>query len=157
MTALRFMLVEVSKLIPEIITLWVLRVSPDLIMLFLLDKFNWVLLTSNFLQQRKIFNQCIGRICSYFWFSVCNRSYRRYTYSHQSPIFEWKRVFNRKKNYHLINVMTMCDSNLTFINLVAKWPGSSHDAFVWSNSALCEMFESGNTASCWYSVTVPTL
>lgn len=40
--------------------------------------------------------------------------------------------------------MAVCDSNLKFLNLVAKWPGSSHDAFVFSNSVLCQMFENGN-------------
>lgn len=40
--------------------------------------------------------------------------------------------------------MAVCNSNLNFLNLVAKWPGSSHDAFVFSNSVLCQMFENGN-------------
>lgn len=49
-----------------------------------------------------------------------------------------------EKNFHSINVMAVCDSNLKFLNLVAKWPGSSHDAFVFSNSVLGQMFENSN-------------
>ncbi|XP_061173676.1 putative nuclease HARBI1 [Saccostrea echinata] len=45
--------------------------------------------------------------------------------------------------------MAVCDSNLKFLNLVAKWPGSSHEAFVWSNSVLCQIFENGNIARSW--------
>ena len=66
----------------------------------------------------------------------------------KAPSLNGKVFFNTKKNYHSINVMAMCDSNSIFINLVAKSPGLSHDASVWSNAALCEIFESGNTASC---------
>lgn len=53
-------------------------------------------------------------------------------------------LFVNRKNFHSINVMAVFNSNLKFLNLVAKWPGSSHDAFVFSNSVLCQMFENGN-------------
>lgn len=30
---------------------------------------------------------------------------------------------------------------MRFLNIVAKWPGGTHDAFIRSNSTLCEKFE----------------
>lgn len=48
-----------------------------------------------------------------------------------------------------MNVMAVCDASLKFTNLVARWPGSSHDAFVWTNSTLCDLFESGGINRGW--------
>lgn len=42
-------------------------------------------------------------------------------------------------------VMAVCGTSLKFANLVAKWPVSSHDAFEWTNSTLCDIFLSGDT------------
>jgi hypothetical protein len=44
----------------------------------------------------------------------------------------------QRKNYHSINVMGFCDASMRFLNIVAKWPGGTHNAFIWSNSTLCE-------------------
>uniref|UniRef100_A0A8W8MP04 DDE Tnp4 domain-containing protein n=1 Tax=Magallana gigas TaxID=29159 RepID=A0A8W8MP04_MAGGI len=35
-----------------------------------------------------------------------------------------------------MNVQVVADASLRFTNLVCKWPGSTHDAFMFSNSAL---------------------
>ena len=43
-----------------------------------------------------------------------------------------------RKNYHSINVIGFCDASMRFLNIVAKWPGGTHNAFIWSNSTLCE-------------------
>lgn len=32
--------------------------------------------------------------------------------------------------FYSINFMAVCDASLKFINLVGRWPGLSHDAFV---------------------------
>ncbi|XP_048236735.1 putative nuclease HARBI1 [Haliotis rufescens] len=39
-----------------------------------------------------------------------------------------------RKGYHAINVQAICDSSLRFTNVVAKWPGSTHDSLIWSSS-----------------------
>nr|XP_034315948.1 putative nuclease HARBI1 isoform X1 [Crassostrea gigas] len=41
-----------------------------------------------------------------------------------------------RKGFHAMNVQVVADASLRFTNLVCKWPGSTHDAFMFSNSAL---------------------
>lgn len=47
----------------------------------------------------------------------------------KSKSFEENVIVNRK-NYHSINTMAVCEAKLKFINLVAKWQGSSHVSFL---------------------------
>jgi hypothetical protein len=54
-----------------------------------------------------------------------------------------------RKNYHSINVMGVCDASMRFLNIVAKCPGGTHDAFIWSNSTLCEKFEDRTIRDGW--------
>ena len=41
-----------------------------------------------------------------------------------------------RKRFHAMNVQVVCDSQLRFTNIAAKWPGSTHDSFMGQNSAL---------------------
>lgn len=52
-------------------------------------------------------------------------------------------LFINRKNFHSINVQGECDSDLRFTNLVAKWPGISHDSFIWTDSARSTKFDCG--------------
>ena len=45
-------------------------------------------------------------------------------------------LFVCRKGFHALNVQVVCDHQLRFTNIVAKWPGSAHDSFVWSNSGI---------------------
>ena len=40
------------------------------------------------------------------------------------------------KGFHAINVMAVCDAQMRFTNLVAKWHGSVHDSAIFNGSAL---------------------
>ena len=53
--------------------------------------------------------------------------------------------------YHSINVMGVRDANFKILKVVAKWLGSSHDSFVFSNSRLYEIFDNGgiNVWNAW--------
>lgn len=53
--------------------------------------------------------------------------------------------------------MAVCDASLKFINLVARWPGSSHDALVWNNSTLRDFFRMVIKTEVGYLETVHTL
>ncbi|WAR05592.1 HARB1-like protein, partial [Mya arenaria] len=48
-----------------------------------------------------------------------------------------------RKGYHSINVQMVCDSSFRFLNVVAKWPGSVHDARIFRESELCQQLEAG--------------
>ncbi|XP_041378088.1 putative nuclease HARBI1 [Gigantopelta aegis] len=39
-------------------------------------------------------------------------------------------VYVCRKGYHAINVQVVCDAKLHFLNIVVKWPGSTHDHFI---------------------------
>ena len=43
----------------------------------------------------------------------------------------------------------VCDADLRIIDVVAKFPGSNHDAFVFQNSSLGVVLESGLTDGFW--------
>lgn len=39
-------------------------------------------------------------------------------------------LYVTRKGFHAINVQGICDASNVFLNLVVRWPGSTHDAFV---------------------------
>ena len=52
-------------------------------------------------------------------------------------------IYVCRKNYHALNIQGICDVEKKFTNLVARWPGSTHDAYIWSNCTLNAEFENG--------------
>ena len=53
-------------------------------------------------------------------------------------------IFVNRKNEHSINIQAICDDNLKFIDVVAKWPGSTHDAFIWRQSGIDHKISNGD-------------
>ncbi|RLU24777.1 hypothetical protein DMN91_002867 [Ooceraea biroi] len=45
-----------------------------------------------------------------------------------------ERLYVNRKGYHAQHVQIICDSNLNILNIIARYPGSSHDSFVWRTS-----------------------
>lgn len=58
-------------------------------------------------------------------------------------------IFMNRKNDHSINVQAICDAQLVFVNTVAKWPGSTHDSFMWNDSAIKRKFDQGVMPDGW--------
>lgn len=54
-----------------------------------------------------------------------------------------------RKNFHSINVQLVSDADLRITNLVAKWPGQTHDAFMLTTSALGIKFNEGQIPDGW--------
>ena len=53
-------------------------------------------------------------------------------------------LFRNRKGYFSINVQAVCGPNLEILNIVARWPGSVHDARIFDNSRTCAQFEHGD-------------
>ncbi len=45
-------------------------------------------------------------------------------------------MFVCRKGGHSINVQVVCDAENRFLDVVVKWPGSTHDAYIWSTCGL---------------------
>lgn len=61
----------------------------------------------------------------------------------RSPGGEDGEVYRNRKSYFSINVQLVCDSSLKINNIVARWPGSAHDATIFNSSRLRTRFEAG--------------
>ena len=62
----------------------------------------------------------------------------------QCPWGENAEVYKNRKGYFSINVQAVGGPNLEILNIVARWPGSVHDARIFDNSRLCAQFERGD-------------
>ncbi|KAM4693060.1 putative nuclease HARBI1 [Discoglossus pictus] len=46
------------------------------------------------------------------------------------PPREQEALFRNRKHYHSINVQVVCDADMRIQNVVAGFPGSTHDAYI---------------------------
>ena len=59
-----------------------------------------------------------------------------------NPSSDNDRLYINRHGYPSINVQAVCNADLMFTNIVAKYPGSVHDSFIFCNSGIFELFES---------------
>lgn len=67
----------------------------------------------------------------------------------KKPPAEREASFLSRKGFHAINVQVVCRASLQFSNVFAKFPGSSHDSFLWRVSELRNKFQSGEIQTFW--------
>lgn len=58
----------------------------------------------------------------------------------QAPVFNENDYVDRK-GQHSLNIQCICDANNKLINIVARWPGSCHDARILRESQVSHHFE----------------
>ncbi|KAE8745431.1 hypothetical protein FOCC_FOCC007811 [Frankliniella occidentalis] len=61
----------------------------------------------------------------------------------RSPGGEHAEYYRCRKGYFSLNCQAICNSNLEFMDLVARWPGSVHDVTIFDNSTQKGNFEAG--------------
>ena len=59
----------------------------------------------------------------------------------QAPPVENKEIYRCRKSFMSLNIQGISDADLRFINIVARWPGSTHDSRIFDNSLICHRFE----------------
>ena len=58
-------------------------------------------------------------------------------------------AYVNRKDFHSIYVQAVCNFNMIFTDIVAKWPESHHDSFIISSSTICSRFETGEYGTGW--------
>ncbi|XP_045494080.1 putative nuclease HARBI1 [Colias croceus] len=67
----------------------------------------------------------------------------------QSPCSTIGEEYRNRKGYFSINVQAVCDADLKLMNVVARWPGSAHDATIFNQSVLKAQCEDGILGNRW--------
>ena len=52
-------------------------------------------------------------------------------------------TFVNRKQFYSINVQAVCDSDAFITNIVARWPGSTHDSRIFENSKIANKLRDG--------------
>ncbi|KAK0153209.1 Guanine nucleotide exchange C9orf72 [Merluccius polli] len=63
-------------------------------------------------------------------------------------------VFVNRTKVHSINTQIVFDATFNILDVVAKWPGSTHDPRILMGSAFCEA-PCTSWVSCWVTAAIP--
>ena len=56
---------------------------------------------------------------------------------------EYGEIYRNRKQFFSINVQSVANADLKFQDIVARWPGSSHDSYIFNKSKLKQRLENG--------------
>ncbi|XP_029455643.1 putative nuclease HARBI1 [Rhinatrema bivittatum] len=66
-----------------------------------------------------------------------------------TPRSEEESSFRNRKHFHSMNVQVVCYAHLWILNVVAKYPGSCHDAYILAHSSMGTNFPEGKYGEGW--------
>lgn len=58
-------------------------------------------------------------------------------------------AFVNRKHFHSLNVQVICDADMVLTNVVARWPGSTHDSFILRHSSVGRRLDAGAVRDGW--------
>lgn len=58
-------------------------------------------------------------------------------------------AYVNRKHFHSINVQIICDAQMRLTNIVARWPGSTHDSYILTNSMVGMRLQAGRVRDGW--------
>ena len=58
-------------------------------------------------------------------------------------------AYVNRKHFHSINVQIICDAQMRLTNIVARWPGSTHDSYILANSMVGMRLQAGRVRDGW--------
>ncbi|XP_066575647.1 putative nuclease HARBI1 [Amia ocellicauda] len=58
-------------------------------------------------------------------------------------------AYVNRKHFHSINVQIICDAQMRLTNIVARWPGSTHDSYIFTNSMVGMRLQAGRVRDGW--------
>ena len=58
-------------------------------------------------------------------------------------------AYVNRKGFHSINVQAVCNANMEFTNVTARWAGGHHDSHILGLSSVGQWFESGSVQDGW--------
>lgn len=65
----------------------------------------------------------------------------------KSPGGEYPELFRNRKHYFSLNVQVICNAKMEFTDIVARWPGSTHDSYIFNNSYRRALLDQGRYGS----------
>lgn len=60
-----------------------------------------------------------------------------------SSEFQTEPAYVNRKQFHSINCQVVAGPDYRFFDVVAKWPGSTHDSYIWANSSVRDRLYTG--------------
>nr|CAD7580943.1 unnamed protein product [Timema californicum] len=67
----------------------------------------------------------------------------------QSPGGPNSENFRNRKGYFSLNIQTISSPRLEILDIVARWPGASHDSTIFNASSICRKFEDAQMRNCF--------
>nr|XP_037270446.1 putative nuclease HARBI1 [Rhipicephalus microplus] len=65
------------------------------------------------------------------------------------PPKDQEHLYRNRKGLYTINVQVICDAEGAITQLTSKWPGSTHDSFIWADCDLRKCFQRRQLPDGW--------